>query len=74
MTIKRDDAERAVRTVWEQWRAAHLPHDRQANGTDAFAFFGWLQSQRPDLLRFRYRGDKWQAIHGCLLRHRLVSD
>ena len=31
-------------------------------------FFGYLQSQRPDLLKFKASGDRWLIVHGWLAR------
>ena len=30
-------------------------------------FFVYLTKDRPDLLMFKRRGDKWQDVHGWLL-------
>jgi hypothetical protein len=72
--IKQDDAERGIVAMWHEWRAVNLPTDKQASGIDALMFFGDLRSKRPDLLLFRYNGDKWQRVHGWLLHRRLVID
>jgi hypothetical protein len=72
--IKQGDAERAIVAEWHEWRAANLPRDKQASGTDALRFFQQVQATRPDLLSFRYNGDKWQRVHGWLLHRRLVID
>lgn len=44
------------------------------NGTDGLIFFAGLQRNDSHLLNFRDRGDKWQTVHGRLLRANLVSD
>lgn len=65
-----DEAERAIVREWSDWAKEHSA----PNGRDAFIFFGYLQSSRPDLLSFRCSGDKWQRVHGWLLRRGLVND
>jgi hypothetical protein len=34
----------------------------------SMAFFNYLRKERPYLLEFEYPGDKWQCVHGWLLR------
>ena len=41
--------------------------------TDGFVFFGYLKQKRPDLLKFRCPGDKWQSVYGFLSEGGLVS-
>jgi hypothetical protein len=71
--MKRDDARRLIISEWHQWRQARIP-ETEANGTEGFVFFRFLQRERPGLLNFRDSGDKWQTIHAWLLRDGLVSD
>ena len=66
--MKKEDAHRSVVHEWDDWAASNLGPDSQATRTDALAFFGYLQKHRPMLLNFRNRGDKWQDVHGWLLR------
>lgn len=74
MLRNKEDARRLVLQEWNQWSAKHLPPDRKANGTDGLVFLGFLRAERPDLLLFRDKGDKWQTVHGWLLRDRKVID
>lgn len=32
-----------------------------------------LQQERPELFSFRSSADKWQVVHGWMLRNRLVT-
>ena len=41
---------------------------------EGLVFFGYLQKYRPGLLNFRNQGDKWQAVHGWLLRAHKVKN
>ena len=45
------------------------------SGNDGFVFYGRLDTDNSPLLKFRDRGgDKWQTVHGWLLREGLVPD
>jgi hypothetical protein len=71
---KKEDtpAKRAVIREFDAWAGrqpdpAHLP--------DAIVFFTHLQRERLDLLLdFKSYGDKWQAVHGWLLREGRVKE
>ena len=66
------EAEEAVISEWHRWIAENPVCN--PTGRDALSFFAYLQRERPNLLNFRSPGDKWQVVHGWLLRRRLVSD
>ncbi len=69
-----DEAHTEVLGAWKDWKQSHVPHIRQPSGAVTFIFFGYLRSERPDLLEFRYNGDKWQQVHAWLLDAREVTD
>ena len=69
-----DDAEQLVVAEWTTWLNSQYPSKTSATGTDALIFFGYLQQSRSDLLSFQCSGDKWQRVHGWLLKRRLVSN
>jgi len=70
--MTQDEAKRRIVSEFRSWaRAQNKP---APNGTDGFIFFGYLQQERPHLLAFGSSGDKWQTVHGWLLRASLVSD
>jgi hypothetical protein len=56
---------------WDAWSKLHPDEAMQMNG---MMFFIHLEKNRPDLLRFKASGDKWQVVHGWLLRERRVPD
>ena len=70
--ITKDEARVLILQEWGQWIEKH-PEKTNPNGTDGLIFFGYLQTERPALLNFRNRGDKWQVVRGWLLREGLVS-
>ena len=73
--MKRDDAQRSILREWDDCAASNLAPDTRATGTHGLAFFfGYLRKHRPGLLNFRNRGDKWQAVHGWLLRARKIKN
>lgn len=58
---------------WDAWAAKH-PHEA-ASLLNGMVFFTYLQKEHPDLLLdFKSYGDKWQAVHGWLLRERRVKE
>ena len=68
------EAERRIVAEWSHWIVEN-PSPRPTPTTwDAFGFYGYLMNDRPDLLRFRCAGDKWQVVKGWLLRRGLVTD
>jgi hypothetical protein len=58
---------RAKWAVIKEWDAWVLKHGEEARIGDGMFFFVYLQRECPDLLDFKYPGDKWQAVHGWLL-------
>jgi hypothetical protein len=76
MSRKSEDTEERRRLIraWDLWAAQNVPADRKATGNDGFIFFQALERERSDLLEFKSKADKWQTVHGWLLRQRKVSD
>ena len=70
--MRKAEAEEAVCAEWHRWLAANPVGN--PTGRDGLSFFAYLLRERPNLLKFRSHGDKWQVVHGWLLRRRLVSD
>jgi hypothetical protein len=66
--MKKNEAKRLVLQEWDDWAAKNVPPGQRARGTDGLIFFGYLQSQRPDLLKFKASGDRWLIVHGWLAR------
>ncbi len=58
---------------WRRWRDANGV-TAEASGNDGLRFYGYLQSNRADLLKFKGGGDKWQVVHGWLLNSGCVRD
>ncbi len=67
-----DEAKPAILAEWRHWIARK--NTVNPTGTDALIFFGFLQKERADLLRFRASGDKGQVVHNWLIRAGLLSD
>jgi hypothetical protein len=70
--MTRKEAEQAIRTEWRVWARRNNIVD--ADGQVALVFYGYIQQNRPDLLDFRYPGDKWQIVHGWLRHAGYVSN
>lgn len=69
--MKKADAEYAVIAEWDRWAELNPDDAKIMNG---MMFFTYLQRERPDLLSFKSSSDKWQDVHGWLLRARKVKD
>ena len=69
--MKKDDARRAIVAEWDRWAARNPDDTTVMNG---MLFFVYLQEERPTLLDFRSNSDKWQDVHGWLLRARRLKD
>jgi hypothetical protein len=70
--MKQEEARPAILAEWRRWwptTGKSVP-----GGLDGLSFFSHLQKDRPDLLSFRGSGDKWQIVHGWLMRANLVPD
>ena len=63
VTMKKEEARRAILSEYDRWAKKH-PNDASMMG--GFLFFRYLQNERSDLLDFRAVGDKWQIVHGWL--------
>jgi hypothetical protein len=69
------EAKRQIIREWDRWAVEHVPSTRKGTGTDALIFFGYLQNEHSEFLDFKAKGqDRWQIIHGWLLRERKVID
>jgi hypothetical protein len=65
-------ARAAVIREWDSWAKSH-PDDAKELSEAGMHFFTYLRKERPELLDFRYAGDKWRAIHAWLLREGRVK-
>jgi hypothetical protein len=69
--VKKDDAQEAIVSEWDRWAARNPSDAKVMNG---MLFFVYLQEERPTLLDFRSNSDKWQDVHGWLLRAGRLKD
>jgi hypothetical protein len=67
-----DEARRAVLHEWDAW-AKENPEDAKA-GMSGMMFFNYLQQKRPELLDFKFPGDKWQQVKAWLNAGGRVKD
>ncbi len=59
--VKRSELEPLIIQEWLK-----RPENKRSE-TDVLGFYGYLQQNRPDLLRFKYSGaDKYQAVKAIL--------
>ncbi len=59
---------------WEGWWANNQEHGEEASGIDGVAFYAFLQKEKPHLLDFGRKADKWQIVHAWLVREGAVCD
>ena len=71
--MKREQAKMQIYLEWSRWLKKN-PDITDPCGNDGFVFYAYLQTQRPHLLNFRSKKDKWQDVHCWLLNRRLVTD
>ncbi len=75
ITMNQDNAEIQILSEWVDWRAENLVRDEIATSVDGVSFYNFLQKEKPHLLDFGHKGDKWQTIHAWLVREKaLVCD
>ncbi len=72
ITMNQDNAEIQILSEWVDWRVENLVRDEQASGIDGVVFYDFLQKEKPHLLDFGRKGDKWQIIHAWLVREGAV--
>lgn len=63
MSLTVAEAERKIISEWRVWPKEHGGGSTQDMMT---FYFTWLPKNRPDLLRFRGKGDSWQRVKGWL--------
>lgn len=66
--MKEDDAELQILSEWVDWRAVNLAPEEKASSIVGLAFYDFLQKEKPHLLDFGRKSDKWQIIHAWLVR------
>ncbi len=72
--MKQDDAELQILSEWVDWWPSYLERGEKASGIDGVAFYAFLQKEKPHLLDFGRKGDKWQIVHAWLVREGAVCD
>ncbi len=55
----------AARQIISEWRGFQKEHGGSSTH-DMLTFYMWLQKNRPDLLCFKCKGDRWQRVKGWL--------
>ncbi len=74
--MKQKEAKILIIREWEHWLQSQCIDPASASGRDTLKFYFELQDKKSALLDFQSRGrDKWQIVHGWLLReHHCFSD
>lgn len=65
------EARMAVIGEYDAWVRQNPKEAQVMNG---MLFFTYLQREKSELLRFRDSGDRWQTVHGWLLRAGRVKE
>ncbi len=61
MRLKNEEAKAEIQMAWKQWDGD------KTNILSMITFYGWLEENRPELLKFRSYGDPWQTVN-CWLQ------
>lgn len=67
--MKKSEAEELIIAELQQ----RLPEIPYAGADGGMVYFNQLQRDRPHLFAFRSSAEKWQVVHGWMLKHRLVT-
>ena len=71
--MTQEQAREKIVALWPSWAKKNKVEN--ANGRDGLMFFTFIQREHARLLSFKTASnDKWQVVHGWLMRARLVSD
>lgn len=63
--MRQEIAKNLIRSEYIKW--LNLNNEKaDGRSENRFIFFGWLQKNKPDLLEFRCKGDKWQTVNVML--------
>jgi hypothetical protein len=71
--MTKEESRLRVMQEWISWRDANGV-TAEARGNDALRFYSHLQSNHPELLRFRSSRDRWEVVHDWLLSNGCVRD
>lgn len=71
--MTKEESRLGVIREWRSWRKANGV-TAEAGGNDALRFYTHLQSNHPELLRFRSPRDRWKTVHDWLLSTGCVRD
>jgi len=69
---KQQQNERAKEAVLEEWHRWKPDHPKEM--MSGLMFYNYLSNEKSELLKFEIPGDKWQTVHGWLLRAGLVKN
>jgi len=61
--MKIEAAKVEITSEWNKQRTSR----EQPTWSEKFTFYTWLETNRPDLLDFSCRGNKWQRVQGWLI-------
>jgi hypothetical protein len=61
--ISKEEAKTEIIALW------HLRPPEEKSGVHGLGFFLWLEKNRPDLLDFECRGDRYQYVMAWITEH-----
>ena len=64
--MKQDEARPPIFAEWDIW-ANENPRGDLPPGNHRLAFFAYLKKEKPELLDFQCREDKWQKVNAWLM-------
>ena len=71
--MRQDKARSQILGLFREWTRLNGHHTPYSKVDGGLVFFGWLESNRPDVLDFASQSEKWQVVHSWLRTARLVT-
>ncbi len=71
--MKQEEAESQILHEWNIWSAKNIPFGDRPTSYHGFHFFGYLETEKPELLNFSFPGDKWPCVYTWILRTKQAS-
>jgi hypothetical protein len=58
---------------WDKWAKDKIPEGDKGTGQQGLEFYGYLKTEMPQLLEFKFAGDRWQQVKVWLREVRQIS-
>jgi hypothetical protein len=58
---------------WDKWAKDKIPEGEKGTGKQGLEFYGYLKTEKQQLLEFKFAGDRWQQVKVWLREVRGIS-